>query len=126
MEGGGTVKTSSAKGKGRRLQQRIVRDILAAFPHLTPDDVTSRSMGASGVDVLLSPAAQAVFPFAVESKNCERIALWQAQRQAEANATATLAPLLVVARNRTEPLAVLPWNDLVALLQRNRSRISGT
>lgn len=112
------MKTASCKQKGRRLQHRLVRDILAAFPHLAPDDVTSRSMGAPGMDVLLSPAAQSVFPFAVESKNQERIALWQAQQQAEANATDSLKPLLVVARNRTEPLAVLRWSDLLGLLNR--------
>ena len=51
------MKTQSCKSKGRRLQQKVVADVLAAFPHLQPDDVRSTSMGCGGEDVQLSPAA---------------------------------------------------------------------
>ena len=109
------MRTSSAKAKGRRLQQRVVADLLATFPTLTPDDITSRSMGAGGSDVLLSPAAAYLFPYAVECKNTERLALWESWTQASANAGDLRAPLLVVSRNRTSPLAVQDWADFLAL-----------
>ena len=108
------MRPASAKAKGRRLQYRV-RDDLQQALRLLPGDILSRSMGAAGTDLVLSPAAQARFPFAVECKNQETVALWAAFRQAEANA-GTQPPLLVVARNRTPPLAVLRWSDLLALL----------
>lgn len=113
------MKTSSAKAKGRRLQQRVAADIVATFG-FHPDDATSRSSGATGTDVLLSGAAAARFPYAVECKNQERVALWEAWRQAEANAGDDRAPLLVLARNRQEPLAVLTWEDFLWLAQKAR------
>jgi hypothetical protein len=108
------VKSASAKAKGRRLQQQVARDILARFPGLAPDDITSRSSGAGGTDLLLSPAALRVFPYAVETKNQERVNLWAALAQAEANAGG-LVPLVVLARNRTKPVAVLDWRAFLWL-----------
>lgn len=48
------MKPQSCKSNGRRFQQRVARDILAAVPHLGEDDVVSTSMGAPGKDVRLS------------------------------------------------------------------------
>jgi len=63
-------------------------------------------MGASGEDVLLSPKARAIFPYSVECKNQERLNLWGAWEQAEANA-GVHEPLLIVKRNQRKPLAVM-------------------
>jgi len=63
-------------------------------------------MGASGEDVLLSPKARAIFPYSVECKNQERLNLWKAWEQAEANA-GSHEPLLIVKRNQRKPLAVM-------------------
>ncbi len=82
---------------------------------LDPADVLSRSSGAGGTDLHLSPRARARFPFAVECKNQERVNIWEAFEQAAAHASAPLDPLLVIARNRTAPLAVLRWPVLLAL-----------
>ncbi len=65
------MRTSSAKAKGRRLQQKVRDLILETFSELEEDDVRSTSMGASGEDVLLSPLARKKFPFSVECKNVE-------------------------------------------------------
>ena len=47
----------------------MTRDIiLSTFTDLAPDDVRSTSMGSSGVDIQLSPAAAAVFPYSVECR----------------------------------------------------------
>ena len=109
------MKPQSAKAKGRRLQQKVVADILEAFPSLTEDDVRSTSMGAGGEDVLLSPAAQKLFPYSVEAKNQERVNVWSAIAQARANCHAR-TPLVVVKKNGEHPMAIVPWSHFVGLL----------
>ena len=79
------LKTQSCKGKGRRLQQAVARDIIAAFDHLQEDDVRSTSMGAGGEDVQLSPAARAAMPYSIECKNTE-LNLWGVLEQCKGNA----------------------------------------
>ena len=75
-------------------------------------------MGQSGCDLYLSPAARSVFPFGVECKAQERIALSEWWQQCARNAAAEgLTPLLVFRRNREDALAVLRWSDLLALLR---------
>jgi len=108
---------ASRKAKGRRFQQAVRQDLI---DHLgVPEgDVLSTAMGQSGCDLYLSPAARAQFPFAVECKAQEAIALPAWWRQCAANAEAEgLAPLLVLKQSRREALAVLRWSDLLALLR---------
>jgi hypothetical protein len=95
------MRVQSAKSKGRRLQQWVRDKILEYFPELTENDVRSTSMGASGEDVLLSQAAIDLFPYAVECKNVEKLNIWSALEQAEAN-RCDKTPLLVFKRNRSK------------------------
>jgi len=75
-------------------------------------------MGQSGCDLYLSPAARDRFPYGVECKRQEAIALPAWWRQCTRNAAAEgLTPLLVLKQSRREPLAVLRWSDLLALLR---------
>ena len=104
----------SRKSKRRRLQQEVVEYILDVFKFLHPSDVQSTSMGAPGVDIKLSKAAQDVFPFAIECKATEKINLWEAWKQAESNA-GELNPLLVHRKNRTEAIAVVRFDYLLEL-----------
>ena len=115
------LKTQSCKGKGRRLQQAVARDIIAAFDHLQEDDVRSTSMGAGGEDVQLSPAARAAMPYSIECKNTERLNLWGALEQCKGNAPAGATPLVVFKRNRSDTYAVVPWPHLVRLRKRVRT-----
>ena len=109
---------SSRKAKGRRFQQQICGDLLTHLP-IEPGDIMSTGMGQSGCDVYLSPAARRVFPYGVECKNVEKVALWESWRQCETNAGKVgLTPLLLIKRNREEPLAVLRWSDLLTLLRK--------
>ena len=62
------MKPRSAKNKGKRLQNDVRDLILEKFDTLEPDDVRSITMGDSGEDILLSPAARKLFPFSVECK----------------------------------------------------------
>src|SRR6185437_3433574 len=70
-----SIKTSSKKNKGRRLQYKVRDDLLAkgAVHGLKVGDVVSRSMGAAGEDLMMSPKAMEVFPFVIECKNCESL-----------------------------------------------------
>ena len=109
------MKTQSAKAKGRRLQKEIKELILEKFSSLEEDDVRSTSMGASGEDILLSPAARKLFPFSVECKAHEKLNIWSAIEQAEENANEH-TPLVVFKRNRSKRYAVLEFEELLKLL----------
>ncbi len=101
------MKTQSGKAKGRRLQQWVMNQILDRFTGLSDDDVTSRSMGCGGEDVLLSPKARAKFPFSIEAKNTERLNLHKAYNQCIENSKELHEPLLIVKKNHSKPLAVV-------------------
>ena len=108
---------ASRKAKGRRLQQAVRQDLVDRLG-IDPGDILSTAMGQSGCDLYLSPAARERFPFGVECKAQEAIALPTWWRQCTANAAAEgLTPLLVLKQSRREPLAVLRWSDLLALLR---------
>lgn len=104
----------SRKSKGRNLQKEVVSQILKYMPFLDPSDVQSTSMGASGVDVKLSKAAQDVFPFAIECKASEKFNLWQAWEQAESNA-GSLNPLVVHRKSRKKAVAIVDLEYLIQL-----------
>ena len=84
-----------------------MNQILDRFTGLADDDVTSRSMGCGGEDVLLSPKARAKFPFSVECKNTERLNLYKAYDQCIDNSKELHEPLLIVKKNQHKPLAVV-------------------
>ena len=55
------MKSSSAKAKGRRLQQ-WVRDLLIEKLDVHPEDIESRSMGDGCEHLIMSRAAREKFP----------------------------------------------------------------
>lgn len=110
-----SMKPHSAKAKGRRLQQWIRDKIIEAF-NLTTDDVYSRSMGACGTDVYLSPAGKTRFPFSIEAKNQEGISIYKAWDQAVMNVQGGCDPLLVYKKNGRDPLAILDFNTFIRLV----------
>ena len=109
------MKPRSAKNKGKRLQNKVRDLILEKFDTLEPDDVRSITMGDSGEDILLSPAARRLFPFSVECKNQEKLNIWSALEQAEEN-SGNHTPLVIFKRNRTNTYAVLEFDKLLELL----------
>lgn len=110
------LKPSSAKQKGRLLQQAVAAALLERFPQLTPDDVRSTPMGVRGADVQLSARARKLVPYAVECKACEKLNVWAAWEQCQTHVRDGDTPLLVCRRNRTEAFAVVPWAHLLDLL----------
>ena len=112
------MKTRSAKNKGKRLQNKVRDLILEKFTQLEPDDVRSTTMGDSGEDVLLSPAARKLFPFSVECKNQEKLNIWSSLEQAETNA-GDYDPVLIFKRNRSKTYAVLNVEKFIELINEN-------
>lgn len=131
------MRTSSAKAKGRRPMLWLRERLLARFPQLKPDDIRVTASGTPGPDLQLSPAAQQVFPYAVESKCHEALNIWAALKQAESHApivhecvevnakesTVTFnsyrrAPLLVFTRNRTKTYVALEAESFLDLVRR--------
>ena len=110
------MKPQSAKAKGRKLQQWVRDILLEAFPSLEPDDVRSTSMGAGGEDVQLSPAARRLFPYSVECKSVEKLNVWGAYEQAEAN-SGEHEPILIMKKNRKKPLVVIDAEAFINLLK---------
>jgi hypothetical protein len=109
------MKPRSAKNKGKRLQNKIRDLILEKFDSLEPDDVRSITMGDSGEDILLSPAARRLFPYSVECKNQEKLNIWSSLEQAEEN-SGKHTPLVIFKRNRSKTYAVLEFDKLLELL----------
>ena len=99
------MKTSSAKAKGRRLQQKFMQLLIEKLD-IDPEDIESRSMGAGGEDLIMSRAARHKFPYSVECKNQEKLNIWSAWEQANSN-RGIYEPIIVIKRNGTAPLVVL-------------------
>lgn len=110
------IKPSSAKAKGRALQQRVRDAILDTFPDLSEYDVVSCPMGSNGADIQLSQAARERFPFSVECKARKSVALlYEALHQAER--LDGLTPMVVMKADRKRPLVVLDFETFMALVQ---------
>ncbi len=106
------MKTSSAKAKGRSFQQHVAKELLRiGRPFgLVADDITSTSMGASGV-------AQRLFGnLAIECKNCESLGVTSTFLGHQAKYPLRAA-LLFHRRNRTEPLVTLTVGHYLTLVE---------
>ena len=110
------MKTRSAKNKGKRLQNQIRDQLLENFKQLEPDDIKSTTMGESGEDIQLSPAARKLIPYAIECKNQEKLNIWESLKQAESNSEKG-NPVLIFKRNRSKTYAVLEIQDFIDLIK---------
>ena len=110
------MKTSSAKAKGRRLQQWF-RDLLIEKLNIHPEDIESRSMGAGGEDLIMARAAREKFPYSVECKNQEKLNIWEAYSQAEANC-GDYQPIVFLKRNNQKPLVLIDADYFMRLHER--------
>ena len=97
--------TASRKAKGRRLQQWVRTQLIERL-EIDPEDIESRPMGSGGEDLIMARAAREKFPFSIEAKNQESGNVWKAYEQAQANAKAYEA-LVVLKKNQQKPLVVL-------------------
>ncbi len=112
------MKTSSAKAKGRKLQQTVRDKILEKYPSLDVDsDVRSAIMGETGEDIKLSKKARKLFPFSVECKSLAKIAVYSFYEQAQANTGRGIKPLVVFKANRKKPMVMLDLDHFMELLK---------
>ena len=109
------MKTSSAKAKGRRLQQKFMQLLIEKLD-IDPEDIESRSMGAGGEDLIMSKAARSKFPYSVECKNQEKLNIWSAWDQANAN-KGIYEPLIVIKKNGVQPLVVLDAESFLDMIK---------
>lgn len=112
------IKTSSAKAKGRNLQKHVRDRILEKF-NLEEGDATSTSMGASGIDVPLSPLARRACPLSIECKSVKKLDLPAAMRQANANKYPFTYPVVVHKPHKVGPngsLVTMLFDDLLDIM----------
>jgi hypothetical protein len=110
------LKPSSAKQKGRLFQQQIAKDLAEAIglEHGKDKAVESRGMGQTGTDIRLDAEALSRAKFSIECKCTERLDLWGAIRQAKANQIEGTDWLVVVRKNRHEPVVIMNWERFLA------------
>lgn len=103
------IKKSSGKAKGRRLQQWVCQKIsdLTGYEWGPDEQIASREMGHSGVDVRLIGDALDAFPWSVECKYRERWGVLSWVRQAKENRKSGTDWLLVVRKNHHEEIVIL-------------------
>jgi hypothetical protein len=102
------MRTSSAKAKGRRLQDWMRKQLVNRLG-LTPDTdmVRTAVMGERGADVQLMGDLKMRFPYTIECKNQEKLkGIYDVLAQAERHCT-YLQPLAVLKMNHKEPIVVL-------------------
>ena len=109
------MKTSSAKAKGRKLQQWFA-NVLVEGLGLDREDLESRPMGSQGEDIILGKQSREIFPYSVECKNQEAVNVWKAYEQASENCKG-YEPLVVIKRNRHKPLVVMDAEKFVQLIK---------
>lgn len=102
--------------------QQLVRDgLLKVFPNLEFEDIKSTSMGASGEDLQLSPAARKMIPYSIECKARNKIALYGMYDQAEKN-SGKHEPLLIIKQDRRDPLVIMSIEHFFQLIQERNGR----
>ena len=99
------MRPQSAKAKGRNFQ-KWVREQLIEHRDVHPEDIESRSMCEGGEDLIMARDARKKFPFSIECKNQEKLNVYDAYAQAEAN-SGDHEPILFMKRNHKKPLVVV-------------------
>lgn len=114
------ISISSAKAKGRNLQQWVCQKIsdLLGIEWGKDELIASREMGQAGTDVRLLGEAQERFPFSVECKWQESWSVLAWIKQAQENQKAGTDWLLVLKKNRVKPVVVMDGERFFELLRR--------
>ena len=105
-----TISHSSAKGKGRNLQQWVCQKIseFTGLPWGKDEEIASREMGQSGCDVRMSRKVRKLFPFTVECKSGDQWLLPNAIKQCQANLYPDTDWVVVLDRPHATPEKRIP------------------
>lgn len=119
------MKTSSAKAKGRRLQDKVVLKLRNLFENiLEKDDIKPAIMGTSGVDTVLSPSAKNLIAFDIECKNVETFISAQMREaliQSKSNTEHGRVSLLIFKGNNEPERVILELDDFFSLIYPNNN-----
>lgn len=104
-----SIKISSAKAKGRRLQNWAAEKIskLLNMPWGKDEMIAPREMGQSGTDVRLIGPARDLFPFSIECKSQEKWSIPSWIKQAQTNELKDTYWLLVCKKNFCDPVILM-------------------
>lgn len=111
------IKVSSAKSKGRTLQYTVCEDIaeLLGINFNQQDDnclIHSREMGLNGTDVVLRGKAKELFPYSIECKACETLAIPKWIEQAKSNIQDNTDWMLIVKKQSIgKPICIVDWEN---------------
>jgi len=119
------MRTSSCKAKGKRACQEV-KELLHRFaPVLDGDDIVVPTGSQPGADIHLSPAARNFYPFAIECKNQESLAIWKALTQAETHTNHDSdVPLLFFKRNHSKLYVALDAEAFFKLISKKNLEYS--
>jgi len=111
-----TIQVSSRKAKGRNLQKWAVEKIAVLLNEQLSNEkdmnnIRSREMGQSGVDVWLHKSLLKKFPVAVECKAQEQIQMNAFIEQAKSNTSKDMPYWLLIIKNKIlkNPIVVMDW-----------------
>ncbi len=114
------ITRSSAKAKGRNLQQWACQQIsdLLCIPWGKDELIASRESAQSGTDVRLIGPAKERFPFSVECKYQESWNVPGWIRQAQSNQEEGSDWLLIIKKNHQDPVVVMDAKRFFELLRK--------
>ena len=113
------IKTSSCKAKGRRLQTWVAEQIsnLTNIPCGKDEDIESRPMGQTGPDIRISEKVRKLFNFTVECQNSENWTIPKKIKQCQTFMYPGTDWLVIVSKNRGNPIAILDAEVFFRLLK---------
>jgi hypothetical protein len=113
----------TGKAKGRLGQQEIRDRLLAEFPEFEPDDIKSTTMGDSGADIQLSPAARKRLNLAIEVKRRKDMGktFYDFMDQAKGHVKQGEDPVVFFRSDRKPWLVVIDIDHFMKLLRGDRN-----
>jgi hypothetical protein len=117
------MKPSSAKQKGRLLQNWVRDKLFEAFKPwgLRAEDIKGTSMGVSGEDLQFSPFARDLIGISVECKSHKSFAVYKIYDQCVTNAKGS-EPVVFLKQNGRKPLAVVDAEHYISLLKTSKEK----
>ena len=119
------MRTSSAKAKGRKLQDWTKEKLITHLNlPIETDLIRTAVMGESGADVQLMGDLKKQFPFSIECKNQEKYkGIYDVLEQATTHSK--MEPLGIIKMNRHKPIVVLDAEYFLQIFFNTNENIQG-